>query len=147
MKRKGHNETTRDEMDEWMKDNRPNRQEMRENGIKEIVEEDESEHEENERESVVICGEEETNDITVPPPVMEMDEGKEKSILVKEKECLFRMIFVSVGLALILEFMFTVDPGDEERFETTETPLKSIDSFTPIDPFTTIDLEDDELSS
>ena len=51
-----------------------------------------------------------------------------------------------VGETSIFEFTFTVEPGDDERFEITMIPLKSIDSNSPIDPSTTIVGEDANMS-
>jgi len=83
------------------------------------------------------------NAVTTFPPVTETDEEKEKARLVKERECVLRMMQVSDEETFRLEFTFTVDPGEEERFDTTEMPLKSIDSNTLVDSFTTI-VGDDE---
>jgi hypothetical protein len=116
---------------------------MRENGRDETAEEEEKKQDVMERKSVKRDGDEEMNEVIVLPPVMEIVVGKENVIRVKEMESVFRMMDVFVEDALTLEFTFTDDPGDEERFDTTEIPLKSIDSNTPIDSFTTI-VGDDE---
>ena len=83
------------------------------------------------------------NDVTMPSPLMERDDGKANVIRVKERESVFWMMDVIVEDALTLEFTFTDDPVDDERFETTEMPLKSIDLNTLVDSFTTI-VGDDE---